>query len=297
MEARREWAATITAPEFRSRLRRVSRRDYRELESYSRDEIYGGGDNMAPGGLFLAARMCRGLDLGIGDRVLDLGCGRGDSSVFLTRRFGARVAAIDLWASPTELATKISKNGLADAVMPLRLDARSPLPFADDYFDAIFCMQAFYAFGTSGRGLRRILRHLRPGGRLVIGTTCFNEEPEGALPEVYQQTDGWNVEYEKYHSPPWWADHFQKTGLVDVRECLELDDGVVLWEDEFAYSGDRAGWTDEWFDGARWLAVQLTYGREHRPYLTHLVATVEKRATSGTTVRESTIQDVLRTTN
>ena len=53
------WAMTCLA----------DRRDYRELESYSRDEIYGGGDNMAPGGLFLAARMCRGLDLGIGDRI------------------------------------------------------------------------------------------------------------------------------------------------------------------------------------------------------------------------------------
>jgi SAM-dependent methyltransferase len=267
----------LTAPEFRSRLRRVKRRDYPELAAYSRDEIYGSGDNMAPGGLYLAARMCRGLELTMGDRVLDLGCGRGDSSVFLARMFGARVAAADLWVSPAELAAKFDRRGVGDVVMPLQLDARSPLPFADEYFDAVFCMQAFYAFGTTQRGLTRILRHLRPGGRLVIGTTCFNEEPANGLPEVYRNTDGWNAEYAKYHSPPWWADHFRDSGLVDVIECVELDDGVVLWEDEFAYSGDRVGWTDEWFDGTRWLAEQLAFGRERRPYLTHLVATVEKR--------------------
>lgn len=279
----------ITAPEFKSLLRRVDRRAYPELASCSRDEIYGSGDHMAPGGLYLAARMGRGLEIGRGDRVLDLGCGRGDTSVFLARRFGARVTAVDLWVSPGDLAAKFDRRGVGDLLIPLRLDARSPLPFADEYFDTIFCMQAFHAFGTSRRGLKRILRCLRPGGRLVIGTTCFNEEPEDGLPDLFRKTDGWDAEYAKYHSPPWWTHHFRQSGLVDVLECAELEDGAVLWEDEFAYSGDRAGWTDEWFDGARWLAEQLAWGREGRPYLTHLVATVEKRPGSiGTPAGDET---------
>lgn len=270
-------AAPVTAAELRSNLRRVDRRDYPELGAYSRDEIYGHGDHMAPGGLYLAARMCRGLDIGAGDRVLDLACGRGDSSVFLARRYGVRITAVDLWVSPSELAEKFDRRGLGDVVFPLQLDARSPLPFADDYFDAIFCMQGFYEFGTSQRGLRRIVRLLHPGGRLVIGTTCFNEELANDLPAVFRNTDGWKADYAKYHSPRWWAEHFRASGLVDVIECIELEDGAELWEDEFAYSGDRAGWTDDWYDGARWLAAQLAYGRENRPYLTHLVATVRKR--------------------
>lgn len=266
-----------TLAEFRSRLRSVNRQKYPEVASYTRDEIYGNGDSMAPGGLYLAARMSRGLDLVSGDRVLDLGCGLGGSSMYLARCFGARVEAVDLWVSPTELAAKLKRHGLSDAVTPLRLDARSPLPFADHYFDAVFCMQAFYEFGTTQRGLGRVLRHLRPGGRMVIGTTCFNEEPGQPLPEVFRQADGWSTEYEKYHSPAWWADHFSRSGQIDVLECVELEDGVVLWEDEFDYSGSRAGWTNEWFDDARWLAEQLAHAGEGGPYLTHFVATLEKR--------------------
>lgn len=279
----------ISATEFRRRLRRVARREYPELASYTRDEIYGNGDHMAPGGLYLAARMCRGLEVGIGDRVLDLGCGRGDTSVFLTRRFGVRVTAVDLWVSPNELAEKFDRCGVGDLVTPLQLDARSPLPFADEYFDAVFCMQAFHAIGATQRGLRRILRHLRAAGRLVIGTTCFSEEPVGDLPDPFTKTDGWDAEYSRYHSPAWWDAHLRQSGLVDVLECVELDDGVVLWEDEFAYRGDHAGWTDEWFDGARWLAAQLQYGREGRPYLTHFVATAEKRSMADSRFPDGTL--------
>ncbi len=43
---------------------------------------------MAPGGLYLAACMTRFMNLKTGDIVLDIGCGRGDSAIFLAERFG-----------------------------------------------------------------------------------------------------------------------------------------------------------------------------------------------------------------
>ena len=39
------------------------------------------------------------LDLRPGIRVLDLGCGRACSSIFLRREFGVQVWAVDLWFS------------------------------------------------------------------------------------------------------------------------------------------------------------------------------------------------------
>lgn len=274
----------MDATQIRSQFRRIDRSRYPEVDGYSRDEIYGHGDQMAPGGLYLAAKMAGSLDLQAGARVLDLACGKGDSSIFLVREWGTRVIAVDARVSATFLGNKFRSRGFGEQILPLQLDANRDLPFAEGWFDAIFCMQAFHSFGGSVEFLRYLLLHLREGGRLCVGGTCFSDEhPDGDLPEVYKRTDGWDTEYERYHSPAWWRRLFERCGLVDVLECDELADGLIMWEDEFLYSGEQASWNDTWIHKSAWLADQLIDGRDHRPYLTHFIATVEKRSVARQT--------------
>ncbi len=263
-------------------FRRLDSAGYPEVACYSRDEIYGNGDNMAPGGLRLTARMARSMNLTEGDIVLDIGCGRGDSSIFLARRFGAIVVCFDRWISSTFLCQKIATKGYRHAVFPLDLDAAEDLPFPDDYFDAVFCMQALHTFGASSDVLRRLIRHLKPGGRFVVGGSCFNEEmPDGALPEIYQRTDDWDAEYGNYHSPPWWKAAFEATRLAEAVACDELPDGLIMWEDEVLYHGERAGWTEEWYRKAEWLIDQLMFSRNNSPYLTHFILAAQKTRRLG----------------
>src|SRR5438034_6134465 len=47
--------------------------------------------------LWLTEWLASALDLRPGMRVLDLGCGRAASSIFLHREFGVQVWATDLW--------------------------------------------------------------------------------------------------------------------------------------------------------------------------------------------------------
>ena len=157
------------------------------------------------------------------------------------------IVAVGTFATSTQfLSRKVTSKGYRNSVLPLDLDATQGLPFPDDYFDAMFCMQALHSFGADAVVLRRLLRHLKPGGRFVVGGTCFNEEPEnGQIPEVFSKTDGWNAEYENYHSPSWWKAVFEETRLVNVVGCDELEEGVIMWEDDVIYDGERAGWTDD----------------------------------------------------
>ena len=83
----------------RSSFRRLDASDYPEVAECSWNDIYGGGDNMAPGGLYLAAVMARSLNVKKGDIVLYIGCGRGDSSIFLAKHFGVTVVCFDRWIS------------------------------------------------------------------------------------------------------------------------------------------------------------------------------------------------------
>ena len=50
-----------------------------------------------------------------------------------------------------------------------------------------------------------------------------------------------------------------------------------MWEDEVLYHGEHAGWGSGWFEKSKWLIEQLGFSRDHRPALTHYVATVQKK--------------------
>ena len=73
----------------------------------------------------MAEWLTEALDLQPGMRVLDLGCGRASSSIFLHREFGVQVWATDLWCDVSENAQRIRDAGVGDQVFPVRADARA----------------------------------------------------------------------------------------------------------------------------------------------------------------------------
>ena len=100
-------------------------------------------------------------------RVLDLGCGRAMSSIFLRREFGVQVWATDLWFSASENLQRIRDAGVEDGVFPIHADARS-LPFAAEFFDAIVSIDSFIYYGTDDLYLNYLARFVKPGGPVGI---------------------------------------------------------------------------------------------------------------------------------
>jgi len=99
----------VDIEQARARFRSPDRADYPELQGYTRDETY--RDCFGGGALYLAARMVRTMRLKPGDVVLDLGCGKGETSIFLARHFGIKVIAVDLWAPATTMDNRLSARG------------------------------------------------------------------------------------------------------------------------------------------------------------------------------------------
>src|SRR5436190_495430 len=83
--------------------------------------------------LWLTEWLVRGLNLQPNMRVLDLGCGRAMSSIFLHLEFGVQVWAADLLFSVSENYQRIQDAGVENGVFPIHADARS-LPFAAQFF-------------------------------------------------------------------------------------------------------------------------------------------------------------------
>lgn len=170
----RELRQQVTAAEIQRDFRRLNPEHDQWLRGKSADEIHGNGEWMAPGGPFLAQLMADRIAPKCGERILDLGCGRGQSSVFLAARYGVQVVSVDLWVPAEERNARAAAAGAGSRVVSLQGDIRLGLPADFRSFDAIFCLQAFHCFGTTQAMLRYLAALLKPGGRL-----CFARPAAG----------------------------------------------------------------------------------------------------------------------
>src|SRR6476660_8086970 len=132
--------------------------------------------------LWLTEWLTTTMNLKPGMRVLDLGCGRASTSIFLRREFGVQVWACDLWFSAAENIVRIRDAGVEDGVFPIHVDARS-LPFAEEFFDAIVSMDSFIYYGTDDLYLNYLARFVKPGGPVGIAGAGLMREIEGSVPE------------------------------------------------------------------------------------------------------------------
>lgn len=195
--------------------------------SYHPDWIVGhasGGANA----LWLAEWLSEVLAFKPGMRVLDLGCGRAATSIFLAREFGVQVWAADLWFNVSENFRRISDAGLSDRVFPIHCDARS-LPFAHDYFDAIVSLDSFCYYGTDDNYLNYLAHFVKPGGVLGMAGAGLTREIEGELPEYLRAW--WTPSMWCLHSAAWWRRHWERTGIVEVEVADTMADGWQVWLD------------------------------------------------------------------
>ena len=102
---------------------------------------------MGPNPLWLMEALCQVMDLKAGIRVLDMGCGKAVTSIFLAREFGVQVWATDWWITATENWQRIRSAGVEQLVFPIHAEAHD-LPFAAGFFDAVVSVDAYHYFGT-----------------------------------------------------------------------------------------------------------------------------------------------------
>lgn len=195
--------------------------------------------NMGPNPLWLLEDLLVDLQLEESMRVLDLGCGKGATSVFLAREFGVEVWAADLWIPSAEREAVFRDAGVGDQIHAVDADARR-LPFADGHFDAIVSIDAWEYFGTDDHLLPTLLRVLRRGGKIGVATPAMRTEVRetGVIPPHIEAVVGW--EALAWHTAAWWEQQWRLGRLVaDIRARLQ-----------------RHGWSD-WI---RWERAVLAHG-------------------------------------
>ena len=192
-------------------------------------------NQMGPNPLWQLEWLCESLELKPGMRVLDLGCGKAVTSIFLAREFGVRVYAADLWMSPTPNWNRAVEAGVADLVCPLKTEAHA-LPFAAGFFDAVVSVDAYQYFGSDELYIDYLSRFVRPGGQLGIVLVGLTKElpqgPPACLTEP--QSNGaafWEPSCRCFKHPGFWRDLWQRSPMVQHVTVEAQPDAWRHWRD------------------------------------------------------------------
>ena len=200
----------------------LKRDEYPRASQY--DAAWLVANNMGPNPLWLLEDLAKDLHLRPGMRVLDLGSGRGATSVFLAKEYGVQVWAADLWIDPTEAAEHFADLN----VTAIKAEAHA-LPFANGFFDAIVCIDAYEYFGTADSYLAYITGFLKPGGQFGIATPALRKEIRelGYIPQHIKELVGW--EALAWHTADWWRFQWEITELVEVTSARLQESGWYDW--------------------------------------------------------------------
>jgi SAM-dependent methyltransferase len=161
-----------------------------DVQGKSPAEVY---DELFVPALFArwAPRVADAATIGLGESVLDVGCGTGVLACAAVERVGAEGRVVGLDPNEQMLAVARRKS----AAVAWQLGRAESLPFEDAAFDAVVSQFALMFFESKPAAIAEMLRVLRPRGRLVIAVWDALERAPGylALTELLRELFGTNV--------------------------------------------------------------------------------------------------------
>ena len=200
---------------------------------------------MGPNPLWLAEFLSEPFELKPGMRVLDLGCGKGITSVFLAHEYGVQVYAVDFdewgwseatlparpcdpegWTSPDVRWDNAKEHDVEHLIVPIKADARK-LPFAKDFFDAIICVDSYFYYGKEDGDFENIIQFLRPGGKIGMVIPGYAKDVSDGVPSYIPEFLG--DELWTWETLSWWKNHWDKTGFATIDIADTLPNGCELW--------------------------------------------------------------------
>jgi ubiquinone/menaquinone biosynthesis C-methylase UbiE len=172
----RAMTATVARAPFLWPLLRTPMRGYFEELAQGWDERVGAGSAEHLAAFAAAAAALSETP----ERALEIGCGTGEGTLFLSREFPqARVRGIDI--SPEMIRLAIAKVGLdPEGRVAFKVADASAIPWPDESFDLVaqLNMPPFFA---------EIARVVRPGGSVIVADSIGDRTPFHTPPAVLRR--------------------------------------------------------------------------------------------------------------
>jgi len=168
-----------------------------------------------PGGLAATAKLADALKIDNNTHVIDIGCGKGTTAVFLAEKYGCRVTAVDISEDLIETAKSLAeKKGLGKRITFFVGDA-TDIPLPDNTFDVALSQAVLVFFGDKTPAIREAGRVLKKGGRAGWLELSWKQEMTGAMSDVITHELRSHC-MEKAETFEGWRDIFAKAGITDL---------------------------------------------------------------------------------
>jgi ubiquinone/menaquinone biosynthesis C-methylase UbiE len=194
-----------------------------------------------PGGLKLTKHLLENEKINSDFKILDIGCGTGQTAAYLSANYHCHVTAFDNNKIMLEKAEKRFKS----MNLPVEVveGSAEQLPFPDNYFDLILS-ESVISFTNQSLTLSELNRVLKPEGVLLATEMTLNKKVNEKELEPFIQFYG----VPGLSSEDEWKDLFEQTGFMTnhiLRDIAQADDEDVENATEFDLSIEI---TDECFN-------------------------------------------------
>ncbi len=163
-----------------------------------------------PGGLNLTKKIFKSENINRTSKVLDVGCGTGQTAAYIAYKYGAKVTGIDVNSTMvTKAKQRMEKNGLPVKIIQSSIEKNS-LP--DNHFDFIIS-ESVLSFVNKPRALNEIFRLLKDGGRFIAIEltiiTPLTETEENEIKQFYG--------LDSIHTKKDWVALLKQAGFEQIR--------------------------------------------------------------------------------
>lgn len=186
------------------------------------------------------------LQLGAEAQILDLGCGKGLTSLVIAKETGAKVYANDLWISAEDNEKRFTKWGVDQQVIPVCEDANE-LHFKEKQFNAIVSVDSYHYF-AAGAGFfeDRILPFLDDKAAVLIGIPGVKNKYGGRSVELL--SDWLGDDAYMFKSPEEWKEIVGNHDRMERVETWEMNCFEKAWDDWFACGHEFARVDRQYFE-------------------------------------------------
>ena len=193
---------------------------------------------MGPNTALIAEELIGDMAFAERSRILDLGCGKGVSSLVLHGLTPATVFAADLWITATENYERFHTAGADDRIVPIHADALD-MPFAHGYCDALISIDSYHYFGLEQGVIDSVAAYVKPGGEIRIAVPGLIREFDGTIPE--EMLLSWTPEdLSTMHSCSWWENLLGPSDSIDIVSIEEMACFDQAWTDWLACDNEYA---------------------------------------------------------